>query len=158
MIEELSKAYEEEGANGLLPHELPEDVFNYMIGNVDKFLNNEIEEESTEFSCIFFCVLMILEHQSGNKDQLEITPEDLMSAMRSYCVALGMEEANKKTGLEVTQPTLFDILDGKRKIGVGFKEDDEDEDEDDEDNLVTSVAIQLGRRHAGALMNRLLGL
>ncbi len=150
MLKKLSKVYKRKGAKGLLPHKLPDDVFNYMLSNVDKFLDGELEEENKGFSCIFFCVLMILNHQNGDTGEFQLPPEELFEAMQNYCIALTMEEVNKKTDMKTTPPTVFNILDSKRQVEISS-----DAVEDDEpDDIATSIVNQFGPRYVNAVMKK----
>ncbi len=119
MIQRLAEVYDKNGAEALLPQNLPEDVYDFLQEQADPFIADELGEEDAGFACLLFCVLMILDYQNGgNGGEVEVPVEGLHRHMERYCFTLALESITRITDQKVERATLQNIFDEDRQVEI----------------------------------------
>ncbi len=112
-LEQLAALVEERGIEALLPHNLPENHFQYLFEVATKFVDGDTPEESQEvFSCLLFAATAIIKYQKKcSMEKTQLTDAEIVNAIQLYCIAISTEAIAKETGSNVAPITLENIFD-----------------------------------------------
>jgi hypothetical protein len=122
-IDEYFNYVQKEGLTGLLPQNMPDYILQRMLNEIGAAESNK---DDIEASTLLLAVLSI---QSGtliteNENNLTLKfepPEEFMEKFENYKLSLSMEHMRRIKKISIstnTLPTLLNILDSNREVGV----------------------------------------
>lgn len=104
-----------QGAEVLLPQNLPEKWFELLLDESQAFIDDE-----EDCAGMLAAVMTILNHQQGclleQGRPLEVETKRLFTCMEYYAVCLAVEEVSRQTDIRGEPPTLDNIFDDTRDI------------------------------------------
>lgn len=111
------------GLAGLLPQNMPEYILQRML---DEIRAIESDQDEVDASTLFLAVLSLQSGtaiaKSGNNLTVKFEPpEEIMEKFENYQLSIRMEQMRRMKKIAIstnTLPTLSNILDSKREIGI----------------------------------------
>jgi hypothetical protein len=102
--EEVLSKIKDITAEQLLPQNLHQDIFDYMLDEADS-----LRSDDPEITVLLAVVTKILFHVRKT-DSIKIMEDELMSYIEKYALAISLEEITRKTDIAVEPPTLDNIF------------------------------------------------
>lgn len=123
-IEEYFTYIQKEGLNGLLPQNMPDNILDRMIEQIDAI---DTDSDDTSIVTLFLAVLSIHKGKVITKDgesimRIKFEPaEELIEKLDNYKISLSMEYMRrlKKIFIPINNlPTLDNILNSDREVKI----------------------------------------
>jgi len=115
VLDQFMEEVVSQGAEALLPQNLPEKWFELLLDETQAFIDDE-----EDCAGMLAAVITLLNHQQGDlleqERPLEVEAKRLFTCMSYYAVCLAIEEVSRQTDIRGEPSTLDNIFDDARNI------------------------------------------
>ncbi len=120
-VDKLHRHIKKNGAKGLLPQNLTNELLDRMLLEVDALERDETDEIPS--STLLLSILYLADPSADFNKKMEITidPEELMEYFDLYMIAIMLEEKRRANEVKIAAaslPTIENIFDQNRKIEI----------------------------------------